>query len=111
MIWAMSGAALWVALEMLVSRIFGGFPWNLLGSSQYKLVPLIQIASVTGIYGVSFLVVWSALCLLCAGMVVVRRPANRSAWMAEIILPMLAVAALYVSGYEKLLRPDRKRRR
>jgi apolipoprotein N-acyltransferase len=108
MFWAITGAALWVALEMTSARFLGGFPWNLLGSSQYKLVPLIQIASVTGIYGLSFLVVWSALSLLCAGMVVVRHPAKRSAWMAEIILPMLAVVALYVAGYQKLLRPEEK---
>ena len=60
-LWAISGAALWVALEMVVARLLTGFPWNLLGSSQYQMTPLIQIASVTGIYGVSFLVVWVSL--------------------------------------------------
>jgi apolipoprotein N-acyltransferase len=48
-LWSLSGAALWVALEMLVARLFTGFPWNLLGASQYQLLPLIQIVSVTGI--------------------------------------------------------------
>jgi len=103
-IWAISGAALWVALEMTVSRIFGGFPWNLLGSSQYRLVPLIQIASVTGIYGVAFVVVWTSLSLFSAGMVIIRQPVKRSAWVGEMILPMLAVSGLYASGYWKLLR-------
>jgi apolipoprotein N-acyltransferase len=109
LIWSLAGAALWVALEMMVARFLGGFPWNLLGSSQYRIVPLIQIASFTGIYGVSFLVVWSSLSLLSAAMVVIRRPANRSAWVGEIILPMLAVSALYVTGYQKLLRPETPR--
>ena len=108
MLWALSGAALWVALEMTVSRIFGGFPWNLLGSSQYKLVPLIQIASVTGIYGVSFLAVWISLSLLSAAMVIIRRPAWRSAWMGEIILPALAVLILFAAGCNKVLRPAAK---
>ncbi|MDB6020574.1 MAG: Apolipoprotein N-acyltransferase [Pedosphaera sp.] len=108
MMWALSGAAVWVALEMLVSRIFGGFPWNLLGSSQYKIVPLIQVASFTGIYGVSFLVIWTSLSLLAAGMVITRRPALRSAWVGEIILPALAVLALYATGYHKLLKPEPK---
>ncbi len=71
-------------------------------------MPVIQIASVTGIYGISFLLVWSALCLLSAGMVILRRPVKRSAWAGEIILPMLAVTALFVGGYEKLLRPGQK---
>ncbi len=108
LIWALSGAALWVALEMTVSRFLSGFPWNLLGSSQYRMAPLIQIASITGIYGVSFLLVWTSLSLLAAGMVVIRRPSKRSAWVGEIILPLLAVTALYVSGYQKLLRPEPK---
>ena len=48
---------LWVTLEFL--RTYApilGFPWSSLGYSQYKLLPLIQIADVTGIYGISFLV-------------------------------------------------------
>jgi len=65
-LWAVSGAALWVALEMVVARLFSGFPWNLLGSSQYQMVPLIQITSVAGVYGVSFLLVWVSLSLLSA---------------------------------------------
>lgn len=50
-------ASLWVALEFLRTYLLTGFPWNLLGYSQYRHLPLIQIAAVTGIYGVSFLVV------------------------------------------------------
>jgi len=53
-----SGAAAWVALELLRTHLFSGFPWALLGDSQVKILPLIQIASVTGVYGVSFLIVW-----------------------------------------------------
>src|SRR5204863_9363984 len=37
-IWALSGAAAWVGLEMIVARIFSGFPWDLLGVSQYKMI-------------------------------------------------------------------------
>jgi apolipoprotein N-acyltransferase len=107
-VWAISGAALWVALEMTIARFLGGFPWNLLGESQFRIVPLIQIASFTGIYGVSFLLVWSSLSLVGAVMVIVRRPAMRSAWIGEIILPMLVVSVLYASGYRKLLRPEPK---
>jgi apolipoprotein N-acyltransferase len=101
-LWAISGAALWVALEMVVARLFTGFPWNLLGSSQYQMVPLIQIASVTGIYGVSFLLVWVSLSLLSAGLMVVLRPTMRSAWVGEIILPMVVVALVFNFGFRQL---------
>ena len=101
-IWAISGAALWVALEMVVGRLFSGFPWNLLGSSQYQMVPLIQVASVAGIYGISFLLVWVSLSLLSAGLVVVLRPTLRSAWVGEIILPLTVVALVFNFGFRQL---------
>ncbi len=50
-------AALWVLLEYVRSHIFTGFPWNLLGVSQWKSFSLIQICEYTGIYGLSFLVI------------------------------------------------------
>jgi apolipoprotein N-acyltransferase len=74
------------------------------------MVPLIQIASVTGIYGVSFLIVWVSLSLLSAGLMIVLRPTARSAWVSEIILPVLVVALVFNFGYRQLAReavPDR----
>jgi apolipoprotein N-acyltransferase len=50
---------LWVFMEYLRGRI-GGFlalPWGFLGHSQYQNLPVIQITSITGVYGVSFLIV------------------------------------------------------
>ena len=76
--WSLVGAAVWVALEMIRARLFGGFPWNFLGASQYQMIPLIQIASVTGVYGVSFLVVWVSLSLYSAVRMIFRRPATAS---------------------------------
>ena len=50
------GASLWVALEYLRTYLLSGFPWNLLGYSQHRNLPLIQVAAVAGVYGVSFVV-------------------------------------------------------
>jgi apolipoprotein N-acyltransferase len=104
--WVIACAALWVALEMVMARIFGGFPWNFLGASQYRMTPLIQIASFTGEYGLSFVIVWASVSLVGAGAVIIRQPTRRSAWVGEIMLPMLTVTALYLAGYVKLLRPE-----
>ena len=46
----------WVLLEYLRSHMLTGFPWALLGYSQYLNLPAIQIADITGAWGVSFLI-------------------------------------------------------
>lgn len=49
--------ALWVAVEYTRSNLFFlAWPWNLLGHSQHPILPIIQIADLTGTYGVSFLI-------------------------------------------------------
>lgn len=47
--------AIWVILEFLRSHFLTGFPWALLGYSQYLNLPIIQIADISGVWGVSFL--------------------------------------------------------
>ena len=71
--------ALWVALEYVRTFLLTGFPWNLLGYSQYTNISVVQIASITGVYGVSFLLVLSnaAVALSCLH---VRR-GRRRAWL------------------------------
>ena len=101
-LWAVSGAAVWVALEMFLARVLGGFPWDLLGVSQLPLVPLIQVCSLTGVYGVSFLVVWLSLSLLCAGLSIIRRPGRGSIWVGEVFLPVLAVAMVFNLGLREI---------
>jgi apolipoprotein N-acyltransferase len=46
----------WVATEWVRSTIGGGFPWALVGSSQASVIPVVQAASVVGVYGLSALV-------------------------------------------------------
>lgn len=46
----------WVILEYLRSHLLTGFGWALLGYSQYLNLPIIQIADILGVWGVSSLV-------------------------------------------------------
>lgn len=47
----------WVAVELLRTHLITGLPWNLLGYALADRPRLIQSASLTGIYGISFLLV------------------------------------------------------
>jgi apolipoprotein N-acyltransferase len=57
--WIIVGAPmLWVSLEYVRSNLFFlSWPWNLLAHSQYQNLPAIQIADITGVYGISFIIV------------------------------------------------------
>jgi len=51
--------AAWVVLEWLRGVIvFGGLPWALVAYSQWRNLPVIQIADLTGAYGVSFFILF-----------------------------------------------------
>lgn len=53
-------ASAWVAIEFLRGHVFTGFGWNALGIALHANIPLIQIASLTGPAGLSFLAVLSS---------------------------------------------------
>lgn len=64
---------IWVALELLRTYLLSGLPWALLGYSQYHWLPAIQIADLTGVYGVSFLIVLANAALTDVGLWILRR--------------------------------------
>ncbi len=49
--------AAWVALEYIRSHLFTGFGWNLLGYSQTPWPMVLQIADLTGAWGISAVIV------------------------------------------------------
>lgn len=46
----------WTALEFLRAHLLSGFPWYFLGHTQHDFLTVIQVADLTGAYGVSFVV-------------------------------------------------------
>jgi apolipoprotein N-acyltransferase len=51
------GPPLWVLMEYLRGHLLTGFPWTDLGGTQWRWLGIIQVADLTGHYGVSYLVV------------------------------------------------------
>jgi apolipoprotein N-acyltransferase len=55
-LWAVLPPA-WAAAELLRNYLFSGFPWADLGYTQAQMLPVAQLASLVGVYGIAFLVV------------------------------------------------------
>ena len=106
----MGAAAGWVALEWVKGWMLTGFPWNALGVTQWRQVPLVQLASVAGVHGLSLLVCWMSVALAGAGVVLLARPRDRWGWMAEVRLPLLAVLACLGGGFHRVMEARRDER-
>jgi apolipoprotein N-acyltransferase len=84
--------AVWVLIEYAQTKIpFGGFPWLLVGYSQSGWLSLIQIADLTGVYGISFLVTGFSAAVVWAAM---HRGRNVSAWWPVLTAVVLFSACL-----------------
>ena len=78
-------AAPWVATEFFRGYLFGGFPWVPLGNSQVEVLPVAQLASLLGVYGVSGLVAFVASALAYA-LLVAGRPRVKALAAAAAVL-------------------------
>jgi apolipoprotein N-acyltransferase len=50
---------IWVSLEYIRTFFLTGFPWELIGYTQFDTLHMIQIADIFGVYGVSFCIALS----------------------------------------------------
>ncbi|MGZ5545691.1 MAG: apolipoprotein N-acyltransferase, partial [Limisphaerales bacterium] len=109
LIWALLCACGWVAMEITIGRFLTGFPWNFLGISQFRMLPLIQISSITGVYGVSFVMVWFACSLFSTGMMLTRQ--SKSAhWLLEICPSLFCVMILFAWGQSQVIQGNPRTR-
>lgn len=99
--WMILGApALWVALEYFRGSLgFLASPWNLLAHSQHEALPVIQIADLTGAYGVSFVLV---MVNQLASQLPELRLARRWRWRAQAGAAGGVLAATLLYGWVQL---------
>jgi len=95
---ALFGAASWVALEWIRSHFLTGFGWNALGVSQFRNLPLIQIAEITGVYGVSFVVVFFNVAFFCGVRRMVLEKFSMARWRYEITASLVLLVLVVVWG-------------
>ena len=86
----------WVGLEYFRQYPFGGFPWCLLGYSQVSAPSIAQLASLVGVYGLSFLIV------LVNALIVywLARPGWRKAVTAAIPVVILLAAVIAFGRFQ-----------
>lgn len=77
----------WTSLEYLRAHLMTGFAWYYLGHTQYRWTSLVQVADITGAYGISFLM------MLFAGAIAAAMPAT-----ALVRLRLACGAADVVTG-------------
>ena len=94
-LFAWIAASLWVLLEWAQTWIFTGFPWELLGYSQYRNLSLLQLVSLTGVYGLSFLIV-----LVNAGLA--QAILCRSRLLLFVGPQVLLITAILAFGHHRL---------
>ncbi len=80
---------LWVAVELGRTRITS-FPWDLLGTVQVDNIPLSRIATVTGVYGMSFEILLVNAAFAAAFLIpgVRRRTILAAALVASVVLQL-----------------------
>jgi apolipoprotein N-acyltransferase len=84
--------ALWTATEFARGHVFIGFPWLYLGYAATGHAMLARLASVTGVYGLSFVIA-----AFNAGVFLVIRNPQRS-WGMRLAVALFALAGLSLSG-------------
>jgi len=88
--------SVWVLLEYARGHLMTGFPWAILGYSQYLNLPVIQVADITGAWGISFLII----------MVNVALVEVLGARRQVAVFCILFIAAVLGYGYFKLYLPS-----
>ena len=99
-------AAAWVALEWLRGVLFPQFPWNSAGIALWKNIPLIQMADITGVGGISFLVVMTNLMIVATVKrlaVEVGRGARRPHYDFALTVALVVLAWTY--GFRQVIAP------
>lgn len=92
-------ASAWVAMELVRATLFSGWGWNMLGTALHAQYLMIQIAEITGVAGLSFLVAFTnviAVALVPRFMLEARTRVRRPHF--DLTLTLLAIMGVFTFG-------------
>jgi len=108
-------SATWVVYEYLKSTGFLGYPWGLVAYPVHGILPLVQIADVAGVWGVSLLVALVN-AVLAEGLARIAADGGGGAlggvrsrlqgWSGQLVLVAVLVAASAAYGVLRLSAPE-----
>ena len=85
----------WVAFDFIRSFLFSGFAWAMLGHSQFRTLPLIQIADLAGVYGITLLIVLANIVLYRALRALSGATVPYTVKSAVVLLTLLVATLFY----------------
>jgi apolipoprotein N-acyltransferase len=91
---ALLAPGLWVAVEIVRCAGVLGFPWGVIGGSQWRALDWIQVASIGGVHFLSWIIVAVNACLAAAFLAQGRR---RLAWLGAALV-LIALPWLWGRG-------------
>ncbi len=94
----------WIAFDFIRSFLFSGFAWAMLGHSQFRTLPLIQIADLAGVYGITLLIVLGNVVLYRALRAVSGSDVHYPVKSAAVMLILLFGTLFY--GFSRLNEPE-----
>jgi apolipoprotein N-acyltransferase len=106
LLWAPS---VWVGLEFLRAHLLTGFPWELFGYSQYNILPIIQVAEITGVLGLSFLIIVVNQALYQLFLTDHPHEKWTGKWK-EAVFPLCLIAAVLFFGFHSISQQNQKDR-
>ena len=107
--WMLLLPALWVVFDWLRGLGFLAYPWGMLGTTVYPWIPYIQLASVTGVWGLTFLLTAVNAALAECVLMSQKRRLPLMVLLGTLLLPLLfgmlalATAPEAVEGVRLLL--------
>jgi apolipoprotein N-acyltransferase len=103
---------LWMGLELIRNRLLTGFPWELLGYSQYDHLRLIQVSDIFGVYGLSGLIVFCNCILAIVILNWLELPwqdliPRRKTVARAVVMLVVVLAAAVTYGHRRMQAIDR----
>jgi len=86
---------IWVVKDLVISKIFGGFPWCLAGYSQYNNIYFVQLAEIGGIHLITFLLIFFNILFYK----LLRNIKQRRILIRFIIVIVVSFICIYNIGY------------